>query len=84
MKSWAFSLTLAIKLDMYVQMCIYWDSCLRLWQLRKAWNLFADATTTLEDDLALTMGDPFSENEDRWITIGKDATGRLLVMVYAW
>jgi len=26
--------------------------------------------------------DPFSEDEDRWITLGKDAAGRLLVVVY--
>ena len=30
------------------------------------------------------MRDPFSEDEDRWITIGKDAAGRVLVVVYAW
>ena len=33
-------------------------------------------------DLALTVRDPFSEDEDRWITLGKDAAGRLLVVVY--
>jgi uncharacterized DUF497 family protein/predicted DNA binding CopG/RHH family protein len=39
---------------------------------------FTDAATTLEDDLALTVRDPFSEDEDR------DAAGRLLVVVYTW
>ena len=43
---------------------------------------FADAAATLEDELALTMRDPFSEEEERWITLGKDAGGRLLVVVY--
>jgi len=28
--------------------------------------------------------DPFSEDEDRWITLGKDAAGHLLVVVYTW
>ena len=26
--------------------------------------------------------DPFSEDEERWITLGKDAAGRLLVVIY--
>ena len=30
------------------------------------------------------MRDPFSEDEDRWITLGKDAAGHLLVVVYTW
>jgi len=36
---------------------------------------FADAVFALEDALALTMRDPFSENEERWITLGIDALG---------
>ncbi len=40
--------------------------------------------TVLEDDLALTIRDPFSEEEERWITLGRDALGRLLVVVYTW
>src|ERR1700738_5252153 len=43
---------------------------------------FADAATVLEDDLALTIRDPFSEDEERWVTVGKDALGR--VLVYTW
>lgn len=49
----------------------------------EAWNHFADAATVLEDDQALTMQDPFS-SEERWITIGTDALGRILVVVYEW
>lgn len=45
---------------------------------------FADAVTALEDESALTIRDPFSEDEERWITIGTDALGRLLVVVYTW
>lgn len=40
--------------------------------------------TVLEDDLALTVRDPFSEEEEWWITLGRDALGRLLVVVYTW
>jgi uncharacterized DUF497 family protein len=38
---------------------------------------FADAMTVLEDDLALTIRDPFSEAAG-WITLGGDALGRIL------
>jgi uncharacterized protein len=43
---------------------------------------FADATGTLEDQLALTIRDPFSSSEERWITLGMDSLGRLLVVIY--
>jgi uncharacterized DUF497 family protein len=45
---------------------------------------FADAVTALEDELALTIPDPYSEEEERWVTLGKDALGRLLVVIYTW
>jgi len=45
---------------------------------------FADAAGALEDDLALTIQDPYSEEEERWITLGKDAFGRILVVIYTW
>jgi uncharacterized protein len=44
---------------------------------------FADAVSALEDDSALTIPDPYSE-EERWITLGMDVLGRVLVVVYAW
>jgi uncharacterized protein len=45
---------------------------------------FADAVAVFEDDLALTICDPYSGEEERWITLGLDALGRLLVVVYTW
>lgn len=60
------------------------------WDPRKAeanWRKhgvrFADAATALEDDMALTIRDP-GESEQRWVTLGRDALGRCLVVVYAW
>lgn len=44
---------------------------------------FADATTVLEDEAAITVADAFAD-EERFITIGLDAFGRLLVVVYTW
>lgn len=45
---------------------------------------FADAVTALEDDSALTIPDLSPEDEERWVTMGLDAFGRLLVVVYTW
>jgi uncharacterized protein len=45
---------------------------------------FGDAIVALEDDRAVTIRDPFHDDEERWITIGRDAFGRVLVAVYTW
>jgi hypothetical protein len=44
---------------------------------------FADAVAVLEDDLALTIPEDSTE-EDRFVTIGRDALGRILVVVYTY
>ena len=44
---------------------------------------FADAVTALEDDAAITIEDN-DPDEERFITIGLDALGRILVVVYTW
>jgi uncharacterized DUF497 family protein len=45
---------------------------------------FSDAVSALEDDRALTQRDFLSEDEERWITIGQDTLGRVVVVVYTW
>jgi len=45
---------------------------------------FADAALALEDDNALTIRDDDSDEEDRFVTIGVDGLGRLLLVAYAW
>ena len=30
------------------------------------------------------MRDPYSGEEERWVTMGLDAVGRVLVVVYTW
>ena len=44
---------------------------------------FSDATFVLDDDSAVTVLDvyPF---EERYVTIGRDSMGRVLVVIYAW
>ena len=49
---------------------------------RKHGIQFADAVHVLEDDNALTTSEHASDGEERWITLGVDALGRILVVVY--
>jgi uncharacterized DUF497 family protein len=44
---------------------------------------FADAATVLTDDLALTRPDD-DPDQERFVTLGMDALGRVLVVAYAW
>ena len=44
---------------------------------------FADAVIALEDELALTLDDDHPD-ERRFITLGTDALGRVLVVVYTF
>ena len=48
-----------------------WDPAKARANFEKHGIFFADAAATLEDDLALTMRDPFSDDEERWITLVK-------------
>jgi uncharacterized DUF497 family protein len=51
--------------------------------LRKHGVDFADAGTVLQDDHATTIPDE-EFGEERFVTIGMDALGRVLVLVYTW
>ena len=60
-----------------------WDIKKALSNLKKHEIDFADAVSVLEDERAITIPDehPF---EERFVTIGMDAQGRILVVVYKW
>lgn len=60
-----------------------WDSNKAKANLRKHGVDFADAATVFIDDLALTIPDD-TLDEERFVSIGKDELGRVLVVVYAW
>jgi uncharacterized DUF497 family protein len=60
-----------------------WDSEKALINQKKHGVSFAEAVIALEDDYALTIEDDHSD-ERRFITMGKDSTGRLLVVVYSY
>ena len=61
-----------------------WDPGKARLNVRKHGISFADAVASLEDEGALTMRDPFSDDEERWVTMGRDVLGRVLVVVYTW
>ena len=78
-----------LQLPLSVHLCILvvvdceWDPAKAKANARKHGIHFADAASALEDESALTIPDPHSE-EERWITLGRDALGRVLVVIYTW
>ena len=62
---------------------VQWDPDKAAANFRKHRVDFADAATVLEDELAVTVPDE-DPDEERFATLGVDALGRLLVVVYTW
>lgn len=60
-----------------------WDERKRQINLRKHRIELADAVRVLDDPLALTLED-HDHDEQRFVTMGRDALGRVLVVVYAY
>jgi len=50
---------------------------------RKHGIRFADAVPVLEDERAMTLRVD-DDDEERWVTIGMDSLGRILVVAYTW
>jgi uncharacterized DUF497 family protein len=76
-------------LDMYA-VCAYdaamdfeWDRDKAKSNQKKHRIDFADAVTVFDDLNTITIDDPHHD-EPRFVTIGMDAYGRLLVVVYTW
>lgn len=66
-----------------VRMDYEWDPIKAEANFKKHGVMFADAVTVFSDILALTVEDN-SHDEDRFITMGIDALGRVLVVTYTW
>jgi uncharacterized DUF497 family protein len=62
---------------------VQWDADKAAANLEKHGIDFADAATALEDELALTIEDT-DPDEDRFVTVGMDALGRVVTVVYTW
>jgi uncharacterized DUF497 family protein len=56
-----------------------WDPLKALANLAKHGSYFAELLRCSEDDSGVTIRGPISE-EERWITLGCDAIGRVLVV----
>lgn len=57
-----------------------WDTDKAISNLQKHGVDFADAALVLEDLLALTSEDTDSKNERRWVTLGRDPLGQVVVV----
>ena len=64
-------------------MSFEWDIPKAAANRRKHGVDFADAVSVLEDPSALTLEDE-REAEKRFVTMGMDSLGRILVVVYTW
>ena len=62
---------------------VEWDPDKAAANLRKHGVDFADAATVLADEFAVTVPDD-ALDEARFVTVGMDASGRVLVVVYTW
>ena len=62
---------------------IEWESRKAASNLKKHGVDFADAVTVFYDALAITIPHETAD-EDRFVTIGMDALGQVLVVVYTW
>jgi uncharacterized DUF497 family protein len=60
-----------------------WDPVKAAANLQKHGVDFADATGVFFDDMAITILDD-KASEERFVTIGADSLGRILVVAYTW
>ncbi len=60
-----------------------WDPAKADANLRKHRVSFSDAATVFDDARAITTQDPDATGEQRFVSMGMDATGRVLVLVFS-
>jgi uncharacterized protein len=62
-----------------------WDDAKADTNMRKHAVDFTEAMTVLSDPLAMTAYDnEHSDDEDRWVSVGQSAQGRLLVVIHTF
>lgn len=59
-----------------------WDPAKNRTNIGKHGVDFADAVAVFEDELALTRPDTGARGESRFVTLGRDGFGRLLIIVF--
>ncbi len=60
-----------------------WDPQKAMTNRRKHGIDFADAVTVFSDEIAITIPDEYPD-EERYVSIGMDALGRVLVVIFTW
>ena len=65
-------------------MSYQWDPQKAASNLEKQGVDFADTVGVFEDEWALTIKDEYVEDEQRFVTMGMDFLGRVLVVVYTY
>jgi hypothetical protein len=64
---------------------VLWDPGKAASNVAKHGVRFADATLVFDDPVAISVVDDESDPiERRFVTLGADAAGRILVVVYSW
>ena len=61
-----------------------WDPAKAQENIKKHKIDFADVVGVFEDEMAITIEDPDVEGEQRFVTLGLDKLGRLVVVVFAY
>jgi uncharacterized DUF497 family protein len=67
-----------------MNMDVRWDPAKAVANRKKHGVCFADAEAALYDPHALTLEDPDARGEQRFVSMGRGATGDILVVVYSW
>jgi len=65
-------------------MDIEWDPAKARSNLLKHGVDFAEAAIAIEDPCSRHMEDPDAEDEERFIALGRDGLGRILLTIYAF
>ena len=61
-----------------------WDPAKARSNLNKHGISFSDVEPAFYDQYAISMPDPVAVNEERFILVGMDAIGRIVVVVYTY
>ena len=65
-------------------MDIEWDPAKAASNLRKHGIRFSDVEPAFYDEFALTFPDPFAVSEERFLLVGADALGRVVMVLYTY
>jgi len=65
-------------------MDVEWDPRKAISNRQKHGISFADVEPAFYDPFAISMPDPFSTDEERYLLVGSDALGRILTISYTY